>query len=747
MRVLLLFRGSPGCGKSTFIEQYGLEPYTLSADKLRLMYGSPVLDENGNEGINQALSGKAWDTLFMILEERMKNGEFTVIDAVNSKTKEMNQYKELCERYRYRCYIVDMTDIPVEEVKRRNRERIGWKVVPENVIDNVYARFKTQQIPGRIKVIKPEEIDTIYGKVPDFTETYKKIHVIGDLHGCYTAFREYMKTYNNDMLPEDEMFIFVGDYLDRGIENAEMFAYLSTISDMKNVVFLEGNHEHHLNDWAHGVPSVSKEFELRTRSQLERGGIEKSAVRMFYRKLWQMAHFTYGCKEYLITHGGLSCMPENMTYVSTKEMVHGSGIYRNSDNVDKSFMNNTDGSMIQIHGHRNFNNAPIQVNERCYNLEGKVEFGGCLRALEIYPDGKIITQEVQNTVFAEPEEVTEDTATENTQISVGDMVMQMRNNKFIKETIEGNISSFNFTKEAFQKGTWDNQTMKARGLFIDVPNEKIIARSYDKFFNIGEREETSLTWLSSKLQFPVKLYRKENGFLGIVSYDPYTDDLFIASKSRSTGEHAGYLRSIIEKTMNDKQRDVIKGYAKENNVTFVFECIDPINDPHIIKYPEQKVVLLDVVYNEPTFREFTYEEVCMVAKLLDIECKVEAKVLNNWQEFMHFYNECHQNDYKFNGECIEGFVVEDATGFKTKMKLNYYTFWKFLRVVTQIVLRQGYMRDTQKLTTPIMNMFYGWLKKCREDKVELPNSIIALREMFLQSEEGKQFADNPCDYD
>lgn len=460
-----------------------------------------------------------------------------------------------------------------------------------------------------------------------------------------------------------------------------------------------------------------------------------------------MAHFTYGAKEYLISHGGLSCMPENMTYVSTNELIHGSGTYKNSDKIDQAFYNNTDDSMIQIHGHRNFNCEPTKVNDRCYNLEGKVEFGGCLRALEIYPDGNIVVQEVQNTVFAEVEEEPEVVTNEPVNDTVGDIIMQMRNNKFIKETTDGNISSFNFTKEAFLKGTWDNQTVRARGLFIDVPNEKIVARSYDKFFNIGEREETKLTWLSQKLQFPVKLYRKENGFLGIVSYDPYADDLFIASKSRSAGEHAGYLRAIIEKTMTEEQKSVIKGYAKENNVTFVFECIDPVNDPHIIKYPEQKVVLLDVVYNEPKFREFTYEEVCMVSKLLGIECKVEAKVLNNWQEFMKFYEECHQNDYKYDGGFLEGFVVEDATGYKTKMKLNYYTFWKFLRVVAQIVLRQGYMRDTQKLTTPIMNHFYGWMKKCREDKIELPNSIIALREMFLQSEEGKQFADNPCDYD
>lgn len=47
MRILLLMRGVPGSGKSTFIKEQGLKPYTLSADVLRLLYASPMLDNAG----------------------------------------------------------------------------------------------------------------------------------------------------------------------------------------------------------------------------------------------------------------------------------------------------------------------------------------------------------------------------------------------------------------------------------------------------------------------------------------------------------------------------------------------------------------------------------------------------------------------------------------------------------------------------------------------------------------------------
>ena len=47
MKKLIIFRGAPGCGKSTIINKYNLKDYTLSADELRLMCQAPITDENG----------------------------------------------------------------------------------------------------------------------------------------------------------------------------------------------------------------------------------------------------------------------------------------------------------------------------------------------------------------------------------------------------------------------------------------------------------------------------------------------------------------------------------------------------------------------------------------------------------------------------------------------------------------------------------------------------------------------------
>lgn len=146
MRVLLLFRGSPGVGKSTWIRKHDLGDYVLSADQIRLMYSSPQLSVDGGEEINLTNDKFVWNTLLSILEKRMENGEFTVIDATNSKTSEMKRYVNLAEKYKYRIYCIDMTDVPINVCKERNERRFPmYKRVPEQAIDNMYARFATQK--------------------------------------------------------------------------------------------------------------------------------------------------------------------------------------------------------------------------------------------------------------------------------------------------------------------------------------------------------------------------------------------------------------------------------------------------------------------------------------------------------------------------------------------------------------------------------------------------------------------------
>ena len=758
MRVLLMMRGSPGCGKSTWIREHGLEQYTLCADDIRMLCSSPRMTVDGGWNIDASNDATVWKMLFQLLEIRMQNGDFTVIDATNSKSTEMNKYKALCDEYKYRMYCVDMTDIPIEVVKERNLMRDPCKWVPDAAIDKMYSRFATQKIPSGITVIKPDELYRVFFKKIDLS-SYDRIHVIGDIHGCATALADYKEKVGHWL--EKDCWIFTGDYIDRGMENADVVSALLSVYDKDNVFLLEGNHERWLWLWANDKVCPSKEFELVTKTQLEEAGIDKKSVRKLYRRIGQCAWFDYHGKEFFITHAGVSFLPENPTMLATAQMIKGVGNYNDFEQVESIWHEVMPENCIQIHGHRNTKNLPIKVNDNNYNLEGRVEFGGCLRALQITKDG-IETFEIPNRVFRPAEEMFQYKFQNGQQkLSIPNIILEMRNSKYIQEKKFGNISSFNFTRSAFYDKAWNDMTTKARGLFINIPKAKIVARSYDKFFNLGEREETKLENLQNVLQFPVHAYVKENGFLGMISYNEETDDLFVTTKSNPEGNYAQWLREDLYRQCDTDDISFIREYCKNHNVTMVVECVDVERDPHVIAYPKTKIYLLDVVYNEIPFRKLPYEEVLNVGLYANLEAKELAYTMETWQEFFDWYNVVTNEDYLYHSDRerdrqIEGFVIEDAAGFMVKIKLPYYNFWKFMRGISQEVLRVGYLTHAKlsSLLTPEANYYYGWLKEYREQVLAanddpdadvkdivaaMPHDIITLRRMFHESEAGAPF--------
>lgn len=738
MRTLLLFRGAPGCGKSTFIEQHGLKPYTLSADDIRLQVSSPLMTRHGNMTFNPDNDQFVWRMLMQMLEKRMENGEFTVIDATNSKTSEMNKYKTLATTYKYRIYCIDMTDLPIDVCKERNSQREPLKRVPEEAIDKMYARFETQKVPTGITVLKPDELDKIWIHPIDLSQ-YHKIHHIGDIHGCNTVLQDYLNS--NGGIKDDELYIFLGDYIDRGIENVEVLKFLLGIYQKPNVILLEGNHERWLWTWANDAVAKSKEFELVTRPQLDASDIDQRDIRKLYRKFAQCAYYTYHGKTVLVTHGGLSRMPENLTAISTRQLVHGVGNYNDCDYIAARF-SKTSPEILQIHGHRNTKAMPFQTYDNVVNLEGGVEFGRQLRCAQLLPSGELKFVALNNHIFKEPEVLVEPEKVVNEQ-SVADTIMDLRNSRFVQEKQYGNISSFNFTRTAFEDHVWNDLTIRARGLYINIPKQKVVARAYDKFFRVNERPETKMDILQYKLQFPATAYVKENGFLGLVSYNEETDDLFITTKSAPDGDYAMWFKNLLSAKLSSDQLRRMKELAKELDSTFVFECVDMVHDPHIIEYPESELFLLDIVKNDMKFQKQPYEQIVQYATEIGVTPKEKAFVIETWQDFFDWFYQVMDEDYLYNGRHIEGFVVEDAAGYMIKLKLAYYNFWKFMRGISAETLRKGYV-DKKRISgfvTPLANHYYAWIKTqfTPGGSEGIPRDICSLRKMFLTSDEGAPF--------
>lgn len=259
-----------------------------------------------------------------------------------------------------------------------------------------------------------------------------------------------------------------------------------------------------------------------------------------------------------------------------------------------------------------------------------------------------------------------------------DFLEEMMNSKFVKEKeLSNGVCSYNFTRDAFFKKEWNHMTTKARGLFIHKESKTIVARSYEKFFNVNEFDHCSVESLE-KMNFPVEVFVKENGFLGILGYNHSIDELMFCSKSTDDHIFAGYFKDLFEQKYGDK-KELIKNYLKNNHVSFVFEVIDMINDPHIIDYANSELVLLDIIYNSIEFDHYSYDDLVSFAKSNNIKVKEKALTLNSYQEFVDFYKMTAQENYLYNGRNIEGFVLEDSNKYMVKIKCYYYSFWKRIR--------------------------------------------------------------------
>lgn len=745
MRALVILRGAMGVGKSTWLRENDLEQYTLSPDQIRLMYSSPQIQPDSYEyTINQKNDTEVWALMFEILEERMKKGEFTIIDATHSRQSDFSRYNNLCETYRYRKYYVDFTDIPIEVCKERNRNRQpSWKRVPDAAIDKCYARFATQKAPNSWIKIDGELISDFLNLVPFDFEHYNKIHIFGDIHGCYEPLKEYLDSIDWSVcdgvvtLPENDFFIFTGDYLDRGVQNKEVMELICKLVDLPNTLFLPGNHEEWIRMFAFDQINSIRNKEFRNKTMYEIKDIPHKDISNFVRKLGQMAYFNFDGITYFVTHGGVPFIPDDLQLVATDQFIHGVGTYE--FDIDKQYSDNqqsllecypgytTKDLIVQIHGHRNTFGIKIDEYPYTYNLEGRIEFGGDLRVVTLEHGKQPECHYIKNNVYNTEETIE---YVDKPLVCTENVVEYLRGHKYIRETDLGEgISSFNFTRDAFYDKHWDSATVTARGLFIDTNTGNIVARAYNKFFNINERPETKMLSVRNKLEAygSAVAYKKYNGYLGILSY--YNGGLHFHSKSTDQGDYANWFKQAFMDSISETNLDKITNYLENNKVSMVFEVIDPINDPHIIKNDKTEVILLDIVDNSLEYSKYDYQTLCAAAGAFGLKVKEIVAKFKDFRSLMKFWLD-HTAEDNMSDSDIEGVVIEIGD-FMTKMKFTYYNFWKMCR---KLVDQAKHKRNIKlgSLYNDASNYFWGWLQEQTPETLE--KDIITLRDMFENKE-------------
>ncbi len=605
MRYLLLTRGMPFCGKTTWIQKYNLENYTLSVSVFKTFTKSPLLNDSGNICIAGYNDKIAFQMLFTALEIRMSRGDFVIIEDNHISKSYFSNYKEIAKLYAYRIVIVDFSDIPLDTIINRSR------ALSQSHIDNVYSVEQLQamyndmnnlSVPIKCDIIKPDDIKMFLESKPCNLNGYKVIHHIGDIQGSYSVLEKYI-----GRIKDDEFYIFLGDYIDRGFQNYEVLDFLLTIMDRHNVCLLEGNHEKWLWLWANDRNIDSKEFRLNTQIELEHKGFSKSNAKRLYGKLKTYFYYRFHDKMVICTHGGLSNMPKNPMLLSSSQYIHGVGSYLDTDIIAKSFTQNTPNNFYQFFGHRNKSELPICVHDRNFVMESKVEFGGYLRAIQLNQHG-FTDKSIKNNLFISKEE-------KDLKRNLQKFIISNEKSKKASFVTQDNFS-FLYLKKHVKDINESNYPFYP--LIVDTKKWQIVGRGYDLTTDKTLLYKTNKEEFFSHLQFPLYAVRKQIGTRIVVSYNNSSFHAFDTYNAKKLDNLPSYLNN------KDKQ-DKISAILKNHSYSFV-----------ILQTLVNHNVLLDIFPNDLLALKLSDSNKEEIGRILNIDTRNVYCNIDNIDMLMNF---------------------------------------------------------------------------------------------------------------
>ena len=90
-----------------------------------------------------------------------------------------------------------------------------------------------------------------------------RLYAVGDTHGCLQLARQLFAAIDRDIAsnpPDHARVIMLGDYCDRGPDTSGLIDFLIGEAGTRDMVFLLGNHDQRLRDFADGVDATPFNF-------------------------------------------------------------------------------------------------------------------------------------------------------------------------------------------------------------------------------------------------------------------------------------------------------------------------------------------------------------------------------------------------------------------------------------------------------------------------------------------------------
>ncbi|KAJ1970968.1 trna ligase, partial [Dimargaris verticillata] len=243
--------------------------------------------------------------------------------------------------------------------------------------------------------------------------------------------------------------------------------------------------------------------------------------------------------------------------------------------------------------------------------------------------------------------------------------------------LEHPISSWHFTEFLYKKSPCPFPTL-ARGLFTrsmtaaadTSPRYDIVARGYDKFFNVGEVPKTQDAWLRANTCGPYELTVKENGCLILVA--ALTPSRVLVTSKHSLGipnaegqdangqpTHAQVGRQWLFRHLQTarKTENDLAAFLHRHNVTAVFELCDDEFEEHILAYQGSRrgLYLHGVNRNTPELHTWPSALVTYAAEAFGFH-RTGFYTCDTYDKAAAFADRIRQ-DQALEGRAVEGFVV------------------------------------------------------------------------------------------
>lgn len=562
MPQLVLLVGCPGAGKTTYCTTH-LPNHTRISQ-----------DDQGPKG-HKAL-----------FEIALAQGNDIVVDRQNHIRIQREQYLAAAKAKDYTTKIV-WFKVDKELCEKRILDRVGHPSIDESsdvrTIVKTYER--NLEAPSHHEVDELEEIYVpFFASIQDLTHLQGRIGVFGDVHGVWNETKLAIDSLNLDH------YVFLGDLNDRGPDYLKILEF---VRSRPNVYVLEGNHEHKLKRWLKGNRVAISQGLHMSISQLECYTEEQK--RDLYHWIQSLPTIVKLPLGYVGVHAGFDLTkPLDQQKYATCLWIRRFG---------RKFDDEKDPFWFEIDQHRDLKYRTIlfghtvldkiHVAKNIRALDGGAVYGGELRVCVIDTSDKSETIHTYKCP-----KYYDRTATRPSDFFAKREALVTSG--YLSRSERDNLVLYNYTDKCTFDRNWSKVTLQSRGTIFDRTTGALVAKTFDKFFNLGEIETSRLERLP--LHLPFQVFEKMDGSLGILYR--YKDSWHVATRGSFYSDQAKRATKMLE-------RYDLSTVPK--HISFSFEIIYPENKI-VVPYGEKEELVVLAAFDNKTGEELSWKKTCKLAK-------------------------------------------------------------------------------------------------------------------------------------